>query len=506
MISLNPWEGAYSIVRREELKAFFEHSPTARLLRSDTAAYVMDFLQHTFKSGGSISIGQSELRSHLTGYLEELHDSEPEILTGPSDRYVSQWVDAGWLKRFIEAASTEPQYQLTAHAEEAIQYVDAALSKRQNMVGTESRLRLIIDTLEDIVRGATADPQRRLDYLLEQRALLDSQIEAIQSGQAIQVYRPAQIRERFQTAMNLLRELQADFRAVEERFQVIARDVHQLQSAGNQSRGKILGFALDSEDLLKQQDEGISFYAFVRFLLSPAQQSALRQFVDEISVLEALKDQQDALARLRRMVPGLLAEADKVMRTTAKLSTTLRRLHDARAAAHRQRLATVLRDIRTAALQLNQQPPTDLVLEIDSEAHLTSPLTRPFWTAEAEFAESTLLEHVSTPEDLLQLAAAISRMHRLDFRKLRGRISELTLTHPCTLPVLLDHHPAGSIVDVLAYFQIAADDGHTIDPVQIDHVRLAKATKDQAAAMLLQIPRVTFLPRASRQPGGAKPR
>jgi hypothetical protein len=72
--------------------------------------------------------------------------------------------------------------------------------------------------------------------------------------------------------------------------------------------------------------------------------------------------------------------------------------------------------------------------------------------------------------------------------------------------VLLDHHPAGSIVDVLAYFQIAADDGHTIDPVQIDHVRLAKATKDQAAAMLLQIPRVTFLPRASRQPGGAKPR
>ncbi len=46
----------------------------------------------------------------------------------------------------------------------------------------------------------------------------------------MQTYRPAQIRERFQTAVDLLKALQSDFRAVEERFQDIARDVQQLQA------------------------------------------------------------------------------------------------------------------------------------------------------------------------------------------------------------------------------------------------------------------------------------
>ncbi len=91
-----------------------------------------------------------------------------------------------------------------------------------NMVGTESRLRLVIETLEDIVRGASADPDRRLEYLRAQRAAIDAEIAAIESGKSIQTYRPAQIRERFQTAVDLLKALQSDFRAVEERFQTIA--------------------------------------------------------------------------------------------------------------------------------------------------------------------------------------------------------------------------------------------------------------------------------------------
>lgn len=195
-----------------------------------------------------------------------------------------------------------------------------------------------------------------MEYLREQRDQLNAEIEAIESGKSVQVYHPSQIRERFQTAVELLKALQSDFRAVEERFQVITRDVQQQQSAGDATRGGILGFALDSEDLLKQQDEGLSFYAFVAFLFSPTQQAALRKNIVELERMVALADQPESMQRVRRMVPALLAEADKVMKTTARLSATLRRLLDAQAAAHRVRLANVLRDIKQAAMQLRGCP------------------------------------------------------------------------------------------------------------------------------------------------------
>jgi hypothetical protein len=277
------------------------------------------------------------------------------------------------------------------------------------------------------VRGASADPDRRLDYLRAQRATIDQEIQAIESGKSIQVYRPAQIRERFQNAVDLLRALQSDFRAVEERFQSIAREVQQLQSSGHDSRGQILGHALDSEDLLKQQDEGISFFAFVSFLFSPTQQAALRKNIEEIQHLAALADQHESLSRVRRMVPSLLAEAEKVMRTTARLSATLRRLLDARAAAHRIRLANVLRDIRQQAMRLRGAPECQAIqLSVDAEAEIGSPMARTFWVQPQDFDAFQLTEQVIDPKHAQAMASAFARMQRLDLRKLRSHIREAT--------------------------------------------------------------------------------
>ncbi len=87
--------------------------------------------------------------------------------------------------------------------------------------------------LEDIVRGASADPDRRLEYLRAQREeAIEAEIAAIESGKSVQTYRPAQIRERFQTAVELLKALHQTFARWKNAFQDIARDVQQLQSPG----------------------------------------------------------------------------------------------------------------------------------------------------------------------------------------------------------------------------------------------------------------------------------
>jgi hypothetical protein len=497
-----------SSMRRDSIRTFFDASPTARLLRSDNAPLVLDFLHRVFKSGELISIGQSDIRTRLAGYQEEIHETEPNLLPGPAERYLTQWADAGWLQRFLEASSVEPQFQLTRYAEEAIQFVDTAISRGSNLVGTESRLRLVIDTLEDIVRGASADPDRRLEYLRSQRQIIDQEIEAIESGKSVQVYRPAQIRERFQNAVDLLRALQSDFRAVEERFQAIAREVQQLQSSGTDSRGHILGHALDSEDLLKQQDEGISFFAFVSFLLSPTQQAALRKNIEEIQQLAALADQHESLARVRKMVPSLLAEAEKVMRTTARLSATLRRLLDARAAAHRVRLANVLRDIRHLAMQAKGGAACQSIqLLIDAEAEIGSPLARTFWVQPQDFDELQLTEQTINPAQAMAMAAAFARLQRLDMRKLRGHIRESTAEgEEIALVSLIEKWPlSGGVVELLGYLQIAHDDSHSIDTAKVDRVVIAQP-RGRTFPLHISIPRIIFRPKAASREVATKPR
>ena len=87
----------------------------------------------------------------------------------------------------------------------------------------------------------------------------------------------------------------------------------------------------------------------MRFILSPTQQEKLQGIITDLGRLEAIAQQTDGLATVRRMVPLLLAEAEKVMRTNQRLSATLRRLLDSRSAADRQRLAQLLAEIRSLA-------------------------------------------------------------------------------------------------------------------------------------------------------------
>lgn len=510
-------------MRRHDLQPFFETSPAARLLRSDLGPWVIAFLHETFKSQTLISMGQSELRTRLAEFQSQLHETHPEAMTGSVERYLTHWTESMWLKRFVESHSSEPQFQLSSAAEEAIRFVEESIARRQNMVGTESRLRLIIDTLHDIVRGATDDPEKRLAFLRSQRDQLDREIAAIEAGKSVQVYRPPQIRERFQTAITLLRELQSDFRAVEDRFQEIARSVQRLQSSGNENRGSILGFALDAEETLKAEDEGVSFFAFVRFLLSPTEQMAVRKHIEEIQRLAALADQQDSLQRLRRMVPSLLAEADKVMRTTARLSATLRRLLDSRAAAHRARLAQVLADIRKLAMQLRESTPVGCGISIVAEAEIQSPLTRPFWIPEPSFESCDMAMHTADHSHAKRMAAVFARMPRLDFQKLRQQVRDATLEgNECTLQELLQSHPSElGMVELLGYLQIAHDDGHEIDLAQYDVVEWSSPRSSPhtdlgepetstpptpSIKMRARLPRVIFRAKSNSRPAGRKPR
>lgn len=490
-------------MRLDQLISYFETSPALTLLRSPNAAFILHFLFEQYKAPGRITLPMSELLVALSDYRAFVQQTHPDVLRDRPEQYLSAWCsgDTRWLHRFLEAGRNEPIYQLTPHIEDVFVFLDRALQKDLGIVGTESRLRLIISLLAELVAGASRDPEVRLDYLRQERNRLDAEIKRVEQEGAATRSEPATTRERFATAVGLLKQLLADFRAVEERFKEITTQVQQRQVAGAEPRGDILQFALDAEDVLKRDDQGVSFYEFVRFILSPTQQEKLQTIITRLGQIEELAEQSDGLTAVHRMVPGLLAEAEKVMRTNQRLSATLRRLLDLRAASDRQHLSQLLGQIRQLATTLAASPPLDsLGLSVDVGVRISTPFSRTFWCPPAEFAPVDLTEHAVDESRRLRLFRVLAELHRLDWKAMRARIERVVRQQgSATLRQIIDRYPpTAGIVELLAYLQIALDDGHMISRSDVEDIVLRTDT-DVARWRQVSVPTITFVPSVRRR-------
>lgn len=408
-----------------KLLVYFGTSPALRLLKSPNAPFIVDFLDQQFKRANRITVPLSELHAALVAYQEDLRETYPDALRDRPETYLAGWCssDTRWLHRFLEAGWDEPVYQLTPHTEDVFGFLDRALGQDFGFVSTESRLRLVIETLADLVVGASADPETRLSHLRAEKLRIEQEIKRIESEGLVTQYQPAQIRERFATAVSLLKQLAGDFRAVEEKFREISRQVQQRQSEGRDTRGGILEFVLDAEDVLKREDQGVSFYEFVRFILSPTQQERLRTIIQELGRIRELAEQADGLETVRRMIPLLLAEAEKVMRTNQRLSATLRRLLDVRAHRERQRAAQLCSEILGLATSLAADPPHDTVgVDVETKVAITSPFVRTFWSEPPRFTVVDVAEHEEDEQRRAEAFRLLAQMRRLDWRKMRERV------------------------------------------------------------------------------------
>lgn len=478
-----------------ELKVYFDTSPTVALLRSANAPYVLDFFRQAFKRPGRISIPHSELRVALKAYQDEVRALDPDGLPQSADAYLASWCapEKRWLSRRLQSGLDEHVYQLTRHSEAVFTFLERASEGELGFVGTESRLKLIVDTLSDLVVSASDDPEQRLAHLRQQADEIAAEIAQVEAEGDAPRMRPAQIRERFMTAVSLLKQLKGDFRAVEESFRRITADVQSRQIEGRQTRGKILEYALDAEDLLKMEDQGVSFYAFVQLILSPQQTARLERVVEQVHEIPELAEYPESLETLRGMITLLQNEAQNVMRTNQRLSATLRRLLDAKAHEQRQRVAQVLQEIRAHAVAQAAEPPR-LGITVEADLDIESPFRRPFWNEPTRFESIDLTEHEATDEARQEAFRNFAAMHRLDWKAMRARIRSLlqSRTAPTLGDLLRLHPPRAGVIEAMGYLQIARDDGHLVDPTASEKILLEPIHEDDPC-IELTIPLVTFM-------------
>ncbi len=260
---------------------------------------------------------------------------------------------------------------------------------------------------------------------------------------------------------------------------------------GLDPRGGILGDALGAEDSLKGQDQGVTFYEFLRFIQSPQQQDRLRDIIRQLLCMRELADQTQGLETIRHMVRGLLDEAEKVLQTTRRLSASLRRLLDTRTQQERRRVTDLLRQIRIFAATMCDDPPRQVGFEIDGAIEISAPMSRTDWSPPLKFEQIDLTEHVADEELRRNLFRQFQQLRPIEWNTMRRRIRQaVEPSGHCTLGKMLHDEPPEGLIDVLGYLQIACEDGHQVRADATEEVVLPDG---DLGLMALTIPLVTFV-------------
>lgn len=434
-----------------------QHHPAWRLLNADSAPLIIGFLYQAFVRPNARSLPQRELVSQLDDHLYRLRQAQPSAYPRRAQQYLDDWAsgEQATLRKYYPPASDEPEFDLTPATEKVIEWVQS-LTQRQ-FVGTESRLLTIFQLLRDIVAATETDPQARLTELERRRAEIDREIARLQEG-GVEPHDPTHVKERFLQAEDLARRLLSDFRQVEANFRQLDRQTRERIATSNARKGELLDEIFGEQDAIALSDQGRSFQAFWRFLMTPARHEELNELVRRVLELGEIRELgTDEL--LPHIKYHLMEAGEKVQRTSATLLEQLRKYLDEQVWLENRRIVTIIQDIERMAVAVRQDPPDDKAFASldDVKPSIVLPLTRGLYIpSEKPRLDS---DHVTCGTADFS-TEALFEQHHVDEAVLRDRIRRmLNEASQVTLGDVVAAYPVEQgLSEVVSYLRIASED------------------------------------------------
>jgi hypothetical protein len=478
----------------DRIRSQLDNSPSIKLLRSKNAPLILSFLHRQFKEANRITIAESELEEKLEDYLEFLRESNIEDYKRSPKEYLNEWCANELLSKKFEAGSDDPLFALTVATEKAIGWLED-LEKRE-FVGTESRFLQIFSLLKDIRDYSTTDVETRIAQLEQDRDRIQQEIEQIQQSGAIERYNPTQLQEWFLNANQIARQLIADFRQVEENFRELARTVQNSQIQKDTRKGTIVERVLDSDEALKESDQGRSFYAFWTFLMSESKQQELRLLLDTVYSIEELSDVTQKQPLLRRIERRLLDAGGHIVQSNNLLAAHLRRVLDDRNLNEHRRIAELISNFQTLAIQMQDKLSNERnFLELEGKPVINLPMSRPLHPLEElEEQRFELLDFSQLPDrNSEEENEEFYNQFYLDESRLEQNIAR-SLEHrsQITLSQLLELYPVQQgLSEIVAYLSIATKfEPHQINEAIAESIVISSLKPEQQ--FYLTLPQVIF--------------
>ncbi len=483
----------------DALQQTLRDSVAVRLLNSPHTPLIASFLYEQFKVQHNLTIHHSLLLERLEDYLDFLRQAEPEMYRATAVSYLDNWCNkSGYLRKYHLVGSDDPVYELTAEAERALRWLEELQSRE--FIGTESRFLYIFDLMQDMVQKSNSNVPDRLAYLAQQKADIEAEMALIEATGEVETYSDTQLKEKFFELNDTARRLLADFRAVEDNFRAIAREVQQRQLQANVRKGEIVRHVLEADEALKESDQGRSFYAFWQFLMSQSKQDELRDLLAAVLQITAVSQTSEQRV-LRHLKRSLIDAGSKIVESNRRLAEQLRKLLDEQNLQEARRVRELAAEIKQIAAQLAAadeadswtRPSRQTFVTITGSPEVNLPLERPLWEPRPQVDFSEVVIEEALPEVDPELLSTIYTQFFVDEALLYERIEALLEERGAvTLGEVVARYPLEKgLAEVLAYVAIATRSfAEGIDLGQV--VALGLNGREGEHGRVLHIPQIIF--------------
>ena len=436
------------------IKNLKEINPTIRLLNADYSPLIISFLFQAFKKNNKITIPNDELVSNLYDTIYSIQSAYGDgLFPETAQKYLDDWANAQYLRKYYPADSDEPCFELTPSTEKALEWIKEL--ENREFVGTESRLIKIIEMLKEIAYRNSDDPAIRLGELERKKTEIEEEISKIKSGDELEKLSQTQLKERYFDVYDTSNKLLSDFKQIEYNFRRLDQEVRKEQITSDIQKGELLKNIFSSRDILLESDQGRSFKAFWGLLMSQAKQDELDDLIDLIIHLPEIQEikKDDTLDGLKS---HLIEAGERVNITNHILVEQLRKYLDDRIYLENKRIIEIIKDIKTTAVQIKNNPPSNKdIITIPGRPHIDMIMERPLGNVSVspELKKTDLEDGSSTLVDTEQLYSQFD----IDPEELRSRINEfLAKNSQFSLKTLIEKYPVErGLAEILIYVDIA---------------------------------------------------
>ena len=433
----------------------FSENAAWRLLRADTAPYVLAFIADLFSEESEIPYGRARvmLDTEITRSRELGHwPTESSAAT-----YLNQWIRNGWLREMDDSLTK------TDASEIALRFCKG-LDER-NSGTTASRLRLVQESVRDLVVAISPNVNERVTLLESKKAEIQREIDALQAG-VVPELNDVEGGERIREIYQLASVLAGDFRRVEDEIRVLDKELRVRIIEGGASRGDVLLSVMEKEAALSTTEAGGAFESFYQLLCDQNRSMEFREQLRSILASPLAKQlprsQHQYLGQLTR---ELGRESDRVFRVRRRTEEALRSYIESGSAAENQAVDCLLSQLGKHAVVLRDEG-----LDLKTETALSLPVG----PIEVKSPESMRLR---SPDDKLDTSGVEAKVnsrepgsHVLDcldavqVREIAHKtLSTLREHGPLSIAGVADRNPLQSgLEELVAYLRVAKAVGATM--------------------------------------------
>lgn len=305
-------------------------NPTLNLLHGRYAPFVVAALSLVFTADRT-AVSVADAHIEVGDIVDELRGAnhgelEPGLPAGGGREICRYWVRVGWLVPQIEDGTEV--YRLSAQAVGALEIAGRAGGGRVS----RSRVRTLLDSVEQLAQHSETDPELRLVHLAAERAEIDAEMARLRAGE-IEEADDELLLEEAENVLHLARELPADFSRVAESINAMQRDVVADLRRDVRPAGEVLREYLHrGQHVMEATTEGRAFAGALRLIGDPEHIDALTQQVQELlarpfaRLLDAA--QREELNAIAKRVEQGVQEVLIAQRRASHVITAQVRTHD----------------------------------------------------------------------------------------------------------------------------------------------------------------------------------